>query len=274
MVALVTGSSSGIGLSTSVLLARSGYITYASVRDLKKSTVLQSFVEREKLPIHIIQLDVTDEESVARAVKVIVDKSNKIDILVNNAGYGITGAFEDLTVDEIKEQFETNFFGLIRVTQEVLPFMRSQHSGTIVNVSSGLGRFGIATSSAYASSKFAVEGLIESMSYELEPFGIRCILIEPGIIKTNFIQSSKLAKKASDINSPYKSYIENMEKGMSKLVESGQDPEYVAKIILEAILDNSPKLRYLAGDDVRQILEIKEKLSDEDFHNMLKKMGG
>lgn len=274
MVALVTGSSSGIGLSTSVLLARSGYVTYASVRDLNRSTVLQSFVEREKLPINVIQLDVTDEGSVSRAVRNIIDKSKRIDILVNNAGFGITGAFEDLTVDEIKEQFETNFFGLVRVTQKVLPFMRSQGSGTIVNVSSGLGRFGIATSAAYASSKFAVEGLTESMSYELESFGIRTILVEPGIIKTNFIQSSKLAKKASDMNSPYKSYIQNMEKGMKKLVESGQNPEFVAKIILEAIIDNNPKLRYLAGEDVRQILEIKEKLSDEDFHSMLKKMGG
>ena len=95
---------------------------------------MQSFVEREKLPINVIQLDVTDEGSVSRAVKIIIDKSKRIDILVNNAGFGITGAFEDLTVDEIKEQFETNFFGLVRVTQKVLPFMRSQRSGTIVNV--------------------------------------------------------------------------------------------------------------------------------------------
>lgn len=273
-VALVTGSSSGIGLSTSVALARSGYNTFASMRDLSKSKLLQSIIEKEKLPISIIQLDVTDDNSVSLAVRDIITKSGRVDILVNNAGFGITGAFEDLTVDEIKQQFETNFFGLIRVTQEVIPFMRSRHHGVIVNISSGLGRFGIATSSAYASSKFAVEGLTESMSYELEQFGIRVILIEPGIIKTNFIQSSKLARKSTDVKSPYRSYIENMEKGMKRLIESGQAPEYVADVILSAIKDNNPKLRYLAGQDVEQILEAKVKLSDEDFHNMLKKMSG
>src|SRR5690606_21809678 len=134
-----TGCSSGIGLSTSVALARSGYTTYATMRDLSKSKLLQSILEKEKLPISIIQLDVTEDKSVARAIKDIIGKSGRIDILVNNAGFGITGAFEDLTVDEIKQQFETNFFGLIRVTQGVLPYMRSQHSGVIVNISSGLG---------------------------------------------------------------------------------------------------------------------------------------
>jgi NAD(P)-dependent dehydrogenase (short-subunit alcohol dehydrogenase family) len=271
-VALITGCSSGIGLSTSVALARSGYTTYASMRDLSKSKLLQSILEKEKLPISIIQLDVTQDKSVTRAIKDIIGKSGRIDILVNNAGFGITGAFEDLTVDEIKQQFETNFFGLIRVTQGVLPYMRSQHSGVIVNISSGLGRFGVATNSAYASSKFAVEGLTESMSYELKQFGIRTVLIEPGIIRTKFIQSSKLARKSKDITSPYRNYMENMEKGMKKLIECGQAPEYVADIILSAIQDNNPKLRYLAGQDVEQILEAKEKLSDEDFHNMLKKM--
>lgn len=273
-VALITGSSSGIGLSTSVALARSGYTTYASMRDLSKSKILQSIVEKEKLPISIVQLDVTEDNSVTLAIKDIIVRSGRIDILINNAGFGITGAFEDLTVDEIKQQFETNFFGLIRVTQAVLPFMRSQHFGVIVNVSSGLGRFGIATSSAYASSKFAVEGLTESMSYEVEQFGIRTILIEPGVIKTNFIPSSKLAQKSNHITSPYRRYMENMEKGMKRLIESGQAPEYVADVILSAINDKNPKLRYLAGQDVEQILEAKEKLSDEDFHSMLKKMSG
>jgi len=114
--------------------------------------------------------------------------------LVNNAGYGLSGALEDLDIDEIKSQYETNVFGLIRTTQSVLPIMRKQMSGTIVNIRSGLGRFGIDTCSAYASTKFAIEGLSESMSYELEPFGIRTIIIEPGVIKTNFIKLSVLAK--------------------------------------------------------------------------------
>ena len=180
--------------------------------------------------------------------------------------------FEDLLINEIKLQFDTNFFGLIRATQAVLPIMRNQSSGIIVNISSGLGRFGIATSSAYASSKFAIEGLTESMSYELEPFGIRTILVEPGIIKTNFIKAAILGEKSTDSNSPYFQFMNNMEDGMKKLIESGESPEYVAKVVLDAINDSNPKLRYLAGKDVEHIMEIKNKVSDEDFHNMIKNM--
>lgn len=272
-VAIITGSSSGIGLQTSVLLARSGYLTYATMRDLRKSSPLKKIAIKEKIPIEICQLDVTDENSVSNGIQSIIKTAGRVDILVNNAGYGLTGAFEDLSIEEIKLQYETNFFGLIRTSQAVLPIMRAQKSGIIINISSGLGRFGIATNSAYASSKFAVEGLTESMSYELEQFGIRTIIIEPGIIKTNFINSSKLAVKAKDSNSPYRNFMQNSEKGTIKLNESGQDPELVAKIIMKAIEDTNPKLRYLAGKDVEQIMEIKNKLSDEDFHSMLKKMG-
>lgn len=150
--------------------------------------------------------------------------------------------------------------------------MRKQDSGIIVNISSGLGRFGIGTSSAYVSSKFAVEGLSESMSFEFEPFGIRTILVEPGVIKTNFINSAVLAKKSLDLNSPYIHLIERMKTGMSKLIENAADPEMVAEVVLEAITDKNPKLRYLAGKDVKQIIETKNKLSDEEFHNKLKQM--
>lgn len=271
-VVIVTGSSSGIGLETSILLARSGYTTYATMRDIDKAKPLREIAINESLPLTIIQLDVTKENSVSNAIESITKSSGRIDILVNNAGYGLTGAFEDLEIDEIKSLYETNFFGLIRTTQSVLPVMRQQKSGIIVDISSGLGRFGIATSSAYSSSKFAIEGLTESMSYELEAFGIRTIIVEPGIIKTNFLKSSKLARKATDPNSPYRNFIQNMEKGMKNLIENGQDPRFVAEIILKAIEDPIPRIRYLAGKDVEQIMQIKSKLSDEDFHIMLKKM--
>lgn len=272
-VAIVTGSSSGIGFETSLLLARSGYVTFATMRDLRKGGLLKKIVIKEEIPLTVSPLDVTDEYSVSKGIGSIFRKAGRIDILINNAGYGLTGAFEDLSIEEIRSQYETNFFGLIRTTQAVLPIMRDQKSGIIINISSGLGRFGIATNSAYVSSKFAVEGLTESISYELEPFGIRTIIIEPGIIKTNFLNSSKLARKARDPNSPYKNFMQNSEKGINKLNESGQDPGIVANIIKESIEDTNPRLRYLAGKDVEQIMEIKNKLSDEDFHSMLKKMG-
>ncbi len=271
-VAVVTGSSSGIGFEISLILARHGFKTYATMRDLQKSSTLRSIADKEKIPLRCVQLDVTNDMSVKQAIETIVNEANKIDILVNNAGYGLSGAFEDLLINEIKVQFDTNYFGLIRATQAVLPIMRDQSAGIIVNISSGLGRFGIATSSAYASSKFAIEGLTESISYELEPFGIRTILIEPGIIKTNFIKAAVLAEKSKDPNSPYFQFMNNMENGMKKLIESGESPEYVAKVVLDAINDSNPKLRYLAGKDVEHIMEIKNKVSDEDFHNMIKNM--
>ena len=271
-VAVVTGSSSGIGFEISLILARHGFKTYATMRDLQKSSTLRSIADKEKIPLKCVQLDVTNDMSVKQAIETIVNEANKIDILVNNAGYGLSGAFEDLLINEIKLQFDTNYFGLIRATQAVLPIMRNQSAGIIVNISSGLGRFGIATSSAYASSKFAIEGLTESISYELEPFGIRTILVEPGIIKTNFIKAAVLAEKSKDPNSPYFQFMNNMENGMKKLIESGECPEYVAKVVLDAINDSNPKLRYLAGKDVEHIMEIKNKISDEDFHNMIKNM--
>ena len=271
-VVIVTGSSSGIGFETCLMLARNGLTTYATMRDLHKSSMLRSIADKEKIPLRCVQLDVTDDMSVKQAIETIVNESHNIDILINNAGYGLSGALEDLLIDEIKLQFDTNFFGLIRATQSVLPIMRNQRSGIIVNISSGLGRFGIATSSAYASSKFAVEGLTESMSYELEPFGIKTILIEPGIIKTNFIKAAVLAQKSKDPNSPYFQYMNNMDEGMKKLIENSESPEYVARVVLDAINDSNPKLRYLAGKDVEHIMEIKNKISDEDFHNMIKNM--
>src|ERR671927_1368295 len=184
-VAVITGSSSGIGSETSLTLARNGFLTYATMRNLDKGENLKSVATKENLPIRINQLDVTDDVSVKNTVQAILSETGRIDVLVNNAGYGLNGAFEDLAMDEIKAQYETNVFGLIRTTQAVLPIMRRQKSGTIINISSGAGRFGIPGISAYVSTKFSVEGLSESISYELEPFGIKVVIVEPGVIRTN-----------------------------------------------------------------------------------------
>jgi len=271
-VTIVTGCSSGIGHEISLILARNGFTTYATMRNLQKGSDLKSIAEDEKLPLHFAQLDVTDENSVKKAIQTIHDEVGRIDILVNNAGYGLTGAFEDLSLDEIKTQYETNVFGLIRTTQSVLPIMRKQRSGLIVNISSGAGRFGFPTGSAYVSTKFAVEGLTESMSYELEPFGIKVILIEPGVIKTNFFNSSVLAKKSQDPNSPYATLMKGMEDSVDKMMENASTPQYVAEVVLHAVTNENPKLRYLAGKDVERWIEAKMKMSDEEFANMMKQM--
>jgi NAD(P)-dependent dehydrogenase (short-subunit alcohol dehydrogenase family) len=269
-VAVVTGSSSGIGHEIALILARNGFTTYATMRNLQKGSDLKSIAEDEKLPLHFAQLDVTDENSVKKAIKTIHDEVGRIDILVNNAGYALTGAFEDLSIDEIKTQYETNVFGLVRTTQTVLPIMRKQRSGLIVNISSGAGRFGFPTGSAYVSTKFAVEGLSESMSYEVEPFGIKVILIEPGVIKTNFFNSSVMAKKSQDPNSPYAPLMKGRENSVDKMMENGSTPQYVAEVVLHAITSESPKLRYLAGKDVEQWIEAKRKMTEEEFVNMIK----
>lgn len=271
-VALVTGSSSGIGHEIALVFARNGYFTFATMRDLQKKSKLESIKDEEKLSLEFVQLDVTNEESVRIAVQTIQDDKGRIDVLVNNAGYGLSGALEDLSIDEIKTQFETNFYGLIRTTQAVLPIMRKQRSGIIVNISSGAGRFGYPMGSAYVSTKFAIERLSESLSFEVEPFGIKVILIEPGMIRTNFSSASILAKKSLDPNSPYAPIMKNMEKGIKQLLENASSPQLVANITFEAISSDKPRLRYLAGKDVEQWIEAKKKMTDEEFHNMIKQL--
>jgi NAD(P)-dependent dehydrogenase (short-subunit alcohol dehydrogenase family) len=192
-VAVVTGSSTGIGFETCLLFARSGIRTYATMRDLMKADLIKKIAEKEKLPLKVIQMDVDKDDSVAEAFKQICEDDHdgemRIDILVNNAGFGLFGALEDQSIDDIKKQFETNLFGAIRTIQQVLPMMRNQRSGVIVNISSLAGYIGFPASSVYNSTKFALEGLSESLAYEIEPYGISIILIEPGVINTNFVEN-------------------------------------------------------------------------------------
>lgn len=268
-VAVVTGSSTGIGYETSLTLARNGFLTYATMRNLNKSENMKMVATKENLPIRIKQLDVTDDISVTNAVQAISSEAGRIDVLVNNAGYGLNGAFEDLAMDEIKAQYETNVFGLIRMTQAVLPIMRRQKSGTIVNISSGAGRFGFPSGSAYVSTKFAVEGLSESMSYELEPFGIKVAIVEPGVIRTNFADGLVVAKKSKDPSSPYSQLMQKAANGFEKMMKNASSPDLVANVVLKAIRNEKPNLRYLAGNDVEEWLG-KRNMADEDSYKMMK----
>jgi NAD(P)-dependent dehydrogenase (short-subunit alcohol dehydrogenase family) len=220
------------------------------MRDLKKREFLKSQADKEKLLLRTAQLDVTKDSSVKNAIQSIISEASRIDILVNNAGYGLVGAFEDLEMDEIRAQLETNLFGLIRTTQAVLPIMGNQRSGIIVNISSGAGRFGYPGGSAYVSTKVALEGLSESMSYEVEPFGIKVVLIEPGFIKTNFQQAMIIAKRSQDPKSPYSQMMQKLDIVTSQLEEAGSPPELVSKVVLEAVSSQNPNLRYLVGKEV------------------------
>jgi short-subunit dehydrogenase len=193
-------------------------------------------------------------------------------VLVNNAGFGLFGSLEDTSIEEIKSQFETNFFGTVRAIQQVIPIMRKQHSGIIVNVSSVGGRMGLPILSSYQASKFALEGLSESILYELEPFGIKVVLIEPGIIKTNIMNSSIPARKALDPKSPYLTLMQKMESYFKNGLENESlPPKEVAKVVLEAVTSKNPNLRYTVGSDAANIIEARMKMSDNEFRSMIMK---
>jgi len=268
-VAVVTGSSSGIGFETSLALARKGYFTFATMRDTKKGTKIQETSKKEELPLEILELDVNKKESIKSAVSKILEKKGRIDVLVNNAGYLLFGCIEDISVEDIKEQFETNFFGIIRLIQETAPIMRKQGSGIFVNVSSVAGRIGFPATPAYISSKFALEGLSESMRYEMSPFGIKTVIIEPGVIKTNIFSSMKTSKPKPD--SPYKEISEKVKSGVKMMAEMGTHPKEVANTIIKAIQTDDPLPRYIVGNDASMFLEAKKMKTDIEFENYLKK---
>jgi len=272
-VALVTGSSSGIGFETSLMLARAGFNTYASMRNLEKSKNLTEIAKKEKLPLQVVQLDVNNDGSVKDAIVKILKADQRIDVLINNAGYGLFGSVEDTSIEEIKAQFETNFFGVVRVTQQVLPLMRRQNSGTIVNVSSVGGQIGLPALAAYHSTKFALEGLSESIAFELEPFGIRVVIIEPGVIRTNILNSSSSAKKALDPKSPYFSLSQKLNDNFKSMMESelSSPPEEVAKVILQAVTSENPQLRYSVGDDAANLIHASKNMPDKEFRKMIMK---
>jgi NAD(P)-dependent dehydrogenase (short-subunit alcohol dehydrogenase family) len=236
---------------------------------------------REKLPLKVIPLDVVDDKSVKEAIDRITTEQGRIDVLVNNAGYLLLGPLEELSIEEFKEQFETNFFGAIRVTQAVLPIMRRHKEGVIINISSIAGRIGFPLSSAYVSSKFALEGLSESMAYEVEQFGIKVILVEPGVIKTNFANNIKLGKRvnsssssshtntSTNSSSQYSELIRNRIAGFKPRFEGGSAPIEVAKIILKCITSKNSLLRYLVGDDAFKLMDIRKNASDKDFRKLV-----
>ena len=270
-VAVVTGSSSGIGYETSLLLARNEFVTYATMRNLKKSNDLQEIAVKERIPLKVLPLDVNDDTSVSNAIDTIVKENDRIDVLVNNAGYDLFGSLEELTIDEIKEQFETNFFGVIRATKAVVPTMRKQGSGTIVNISSLGGRIGLMPFlTAYHSSKFAVEGFTESLRQELAQFNINVILIEPGVIRSNFIDNSKNAKNYNPENSPYAGTIQKLFEGFQSIMADSSHPKDVAEVILKVVNTSSPNVRYSVGKDAESVLKARTELSDKELEKWVR----
>jgi len=268
-VALVTGSSSGIGLETALALARDGFHTFASMRDIGKAGELEYAAKKENLSIDVIELDVDKEDSIVSAINKVTTDGGSLDVLVNNAGYGQFGCTEDVSVDDFRKQFETNFFSIVRIIQEVAPIMRKQNSGIIVNISSVVGRLGLPGSSAYISTKFALEGLGECLRYELGQFGVKTTLIEPGVIKTNFFNSMKVPE--SKIDPKYKTLTDNMLAGLKMMVEMGTAPSQVADVIIKAIHDDEILPRYIVGTDAAMFLEARKTKTDLEFEKYMSK---
>lgn len=242
-VAVVTGSSSGIGFETSLALARNGFYTYATMRNPEKSNLITKIATTEKLPLQALSIDVNIEKSVTEGINKILNESERIDVLVNNAGFDLTGPLEETSMDEIKGQFETNLFGAIRTMQAVIPTMRNQRSGKIVNITSVGGKLAIPFHSGYHGTKFALEGLSESIQYELDPFGIKIIIIEPGAVGSSFWKNMKSAAKSSNLtdgNSPYVSMISNMSAALKQMEQSSIPPFEVANMIVSAVTTDNP----------------------------------
>ncbi|UVI32680.1 SDR family oxidoreductase [Paenibacillus spongiae] len=254
-VAFVTGTSSGIGLLTAVALARAGYQVAAAMRDPDKSGPLLDAAALHGIADRVIcvKLDVTDHEAVERTIKEIADRLGRIDVLVNNAGFAVGGYVEEVPMEAWRAQMETNFFGLVAVSRAIIPIMRRQRSGRIINISSLSGRFGFPGYAPYASSKYAVEGFSEALRHELLPFGIHVVLVEPGAFKTSIWQKGfEQIYKAPD--SPYRAGMEAVLRYSRKAAETSPDPQRVAELIARIAEHSAPNLRYPVGNGARMSL--------------------
>jgi NAD(P)-dependent dehydrogenase (short-subunit alcohol dehydrogenase family) len=270
-VVLITGCSSGFGKLAALLFARKGDHVFASMRNTSKAGDLEQAKQSENLKLDVVQLDVTDEQSVANAVRQVIDQAGRIDVLVNNAGIGHHGPLEETDDAELREIFDTNFFGVMNVIRHVVPIMREQHSGTIVNVSSLAGRVPPPFSGTYSASKFALEAASESLHFELHPFGIRVALIEPGGFETNIEQNRRVARRFTE-GSPYLDIEARFAQSLQKLpaAEVRGDPQDVADMIYSSVHDEKPKLRYLVGQDAEMIGGLKKQLDDEQFEQTMR----
>ncbi|MBC7764322.1 SDR family NAD(P)-dependent oxidoreductase [Microbacteriaceae bacterium] len=263
LVALVTGASSGIGRATAMALAKDGYKVYAAAR----RTEQMKNVHEHIMPL---KLDVTDTLSIDACVEAIIDHEGRIDVLVNNAGYGSYGSVEEVGSSEARHQFDVNVFGLAEMTQKVLPHMRAQASGTIINISSIGGKIAMPFGGWYHASKYAVEALSDSLRLELKPFGINVIIIEPGGIKTewNSIATDSLLN-VSD-SGPYKKAATKAHASL-RVDDKSPGPEVIGSLIVKALHSRNPRPRYHAGY-LSSIVVYRRFIPDRIFDAILKRM--
>jgi NAD(P)-dependent dehydrogenase (short-subunit alcohol dehydrogenase family) len=261
-VVIITGASSGIGKATALLLTRQAYTVYGLARRIER------LKELEPEGVKIIQADVTDELSITAAVNMILENEGKIDILINNAGYGEYGAIEDVTLENAQKQLDVNLLGLARITKLVIPQMRIQQYGKIVNISSIGGKMVSPMGGWYYASKFAVEALSDSLRMEVKPFGIDVIIIEPGGIKTEWGSIADTTLMQASEKSPYARFAQKAHRATA-LQERLPEPLIIAKLIKKAIEARYPKTRYVKGFMAKTIIFFKWLLSDRLFDKIV-----
>lgn len=270
-VVLITGSSTGFGKLAAVSFAKRGDSVFATMRDPGKAGELLDEASRAGVSVTVVPLDVTRQATVDAAVSRVLGEAGRIDVLVNNAGLGIHGPVEECDDDEIAKVFDTNVFGVIRCARAVAPTMREQRSGTIVNVSSLAGKVSSPFGGVYSASKHAVEALGDALHYELHPFGVRVVTVEPGGFETQFGANRILARRFNE-GSPYAALEQRFAASSERLPGAGEraSAQAVADVIVEAATEEAPKRRYLVGNDAQTIAGFHKQMSDEDFEKAMR----
>lgn len=266
-VVLITGASSGIGFELALEFGSNKYKVWATSRNVAKFGNLRKITKDRKIQIDFVKLDLANKSSIDRAVKRIIKKDKKIDVLINNAGYGMVGTVEETPINELRRVFETNFFGAYYLTQLVIPFMRKRKRGAVVNVGSVTGKFGFAGMSGYSSTQWAIEAFSESLYLELKNFGIKVILFELGVVKTNFKKNQFEVWKSLK-TSAYKAVYLKYKK--RKLFNFSLKPSVIAKQILDAVDDENPPLRQTAGTDAWFLIKMRNWLPERIVLRLIK----
>ncbi|HEU4575552.1 MAG TPA: SDR family oxidoreductase [Chitinophagaceae bacterium] len=256
---LITGASSGIGKAIAVYFAEKGWTVFATMRQPEKETSLQNYPN-----VQLLALDVTREENTRQVIATALETAGRIDVLVNNAGYGLVGAFEAMSNEQVRRQFDTNLFGAMNMTRAILPHFRETKSGMIINISSLGGLISFPLNSVYLSTKWALEGFMESLQYELKPFNIRIKNIEPGVVKTAFGNAVEFVS-----NHYYDEYAKAVLANMEESMQKGADPMIVAKKLWAAIHDRSWRLRYVTGGSASFLFFMRRLLPHTVFTKMV-----